>query len=120
MHRGLLDLRFVVVGVLVPDVAAEVDAESDGVVVMSDDSGSWLLRGEGVKRLSVDESVNCKSPTVVAGSSCFPARTSLEPAGRVVEAERNSRRLATVCDVLTLRLILLPPLVFTTTCRVSE
>jgi len=44
VQRGLLDLRFVDVGVLVPDVAAD-DAGCDSevarvVVVMSEDSGS--------------------------------------------------------------------------------
>lgn len=37
----------------------------------------------------------------------------MEPAGSVAEADKNSSRLATVCVGLTLRFMLLPPLVFT-------
>lgn len=106
MHLGLFDLRFVPVGVLVPDVVVDDGAGESAAsvaVVMSEDSGSCEARGEGVKRLSVDDSDNLSSLTVVAGSNCLPARRSLEPAGRVAEADRNSSRLATVCVGLTLR-----------------
>lgn len=107
MHRGLFDLRLVDVGVLVPDVVVE-DGAGESVasdVVISEDSGSCEPRGEGVKRLRVDDSVSLSSLTVVAGSSCLPARSSLEPAGSVAEAERNSNRLATVWVGLTFRFI---------------
>lgn len=43
MHRGLFDLRFVPVGVLVPDVVVDdgaVESVTRLVVVMSEDSGS--------------------------------------------------------------------------------
>lgn len=105
MHLGLFDLRLVDVGVLVPDVVVE-DGAGESVasdVVISEDSGSWEPRGEGVKRLRVDDSVSLSSLTVVAGSNCLPARRSLEPAGSVAEAERNSNRLATVWVGLTFR-----------------
>jgi len=91
---------FVEVGVLVPEVAAdETGCESKAarvVVVMSEGSGSWLFLGEGVKRFNVDDSSSLRSLTVVEGSSSLPPKTSLEPDGNVVEAERNSRTFATV------------------------
>jgi len=108
VQRGLLDLRgagFVDVGVLEPDVAADETgcaAEvASVVVVMSEDSGSWLLRNDGAKRFRVEDSSSLRSPTVVEGSSCLPPKTSLDSAGNVVEAERNSRTLATVWVGLT-------------------
>lgn len=106
MHRGLFDLRLVPVGVLVPDVVAEAGADESVarvVVVISDGSGSCEPRGDGVNRLSVEVADSWSSLTVVAGSSCLPARRSLEPAGSVAEADKNSSRLATVCVGLTLR-----------------
>lgn len=89
-----------------PDVVVDdgaVESVARVVVVMSEDSGSCEPRGEGVNRLRVEDSVNLSSLTVVAGSSCLPARRSLEPAGRVADADKNSSRLATVCVGLTLR-----------------
>ena len=71
VHRGLFDLRLVEVGVLVPEVAAE-----DASAGASEASGSWLFRGDGMNRLSVEDSSSFRSPTVVAGSSCLPANTS--------------------------------------------
>lgn len=59
MQRGLFDLRLVVVGVLVPDVLVDDGAGesvASVVVVISEDSGSCEPRGEGVKRLRVDDS----------------------------------------------------------------
>lgn len=99
VHLGLFDLRLVDVGVLVPDVVVEDgtgESVASDVVVISEDSGSCEPRDEGVKRLRVDDSESWSSLTVVAGSSCLPARRSLEPAGSVAEAERNCSKLATV------------------------
>ena len=99
-QRGLFDLRFVVVGVLVPDVVA--DDPTVVLTVASEVSGSWLFRGDGVKRFRVDFSSSSRSPTVVAGSNCLPPKTKVEPAGNVVGTERNCRTLDIVCVGLTL------------------
>lgn len=56
-----------------------------------------------MKRFKVEYSESWRSLTVVAGSSCLPAKINLEPTGRVAEADRNSRRFATVWVGLTLR-----------------
>lgn len=125
---------------LVPDVAVDdagCDSETARPVVISEASGSWLPRGEGVNRFRVEDSSSLRSLTVVEGSNCLPPKTSLEPVGNVVEAERNSRTLATVCVGLTLSgmpgdaldvplmlyrraILLLPPLVVTTIWMLSE
>lgn len=108
---------------LVPDVAVDdagCDSETARPVVISEASGSWLPRGEGVNRFRVEDSSSLRSLTVVEGSNCLPPKTSLEPVGNVVEAERNSRTLATVCVGLTLSGMLLPPLVVTTIWMLSE
>lgn len=102
------------VGVLVPDSTGVDDpvlfSEGAGglaivAVILSEVSGSWLLRGEGVRRFNAADSSKCSSLTVLAKSSCLPALISLEPAGSVVDAERNSRMFATVCSGLTFNLM---------------
>ena len=86
-----------------PEVAADEDGcDSEParvVVVISEDSGSWLFLG--VKRFKVDDSSSLRSPTVVEGSNCLPPKTSCEPAGNVVEADKNPSTLATVWLGLT-------------------
>jgi hypothetical protein len=66
--------------------------------------GEALLR-DGGSSCSVADSCNWSSATVLDGCSAFPSMTKWTSGGRVVEAERNSRILETVCTGRTLSLM---------------
>jgi len=72
-----------------------------------------VLPLEGEETFSMDVSSSFSSPTVVEGSSGLPSSMSCTSAGRVVEADRNSRTFETVWTGRTFNLIVLPPLICT-------
>jgi hypothetical protein len=103
-HRGLLDFLGVRV-VLAPATDVVVAVPEEAVDIFSDLLSESDCVDVGGSSLSVDDSLRSNSLTVREGSNCLSSSRILALAGRVVEADRNSRTFDTVCDGLTLSLI---------------
>ena len=100
-------------GVLVRDaVEAGVDVPETGFDSATAGGGSSAdgcigeaLRRVGGSSCNVADSCSFNSATVDEGSRALPSMMSRTSWGRVVEADRNSRRFSTVCTGLTLSLM---------------
>ena len=108
-HRGLLDffagvpdrgVEVCVAGVEVPDSAGVVP-----VAVVVPSCVGDAERRVGGSSLRVEVSCSLSSATVLKGSKGLPSMMRCTSAGRVVEADRNSRILETVWTGLMLSLI---------------
>ncbi len=106
-HRGLLDFRFEGVEGAVGVAAEGADCLAVAPSAEDDCEGSvGVVLREGTDNCRVDDSASLSSQTVVLGSSGFPSSMSrLSAAGKLVEAERNSRTLEMVWACLTFSLM---------------
>lgn len=101
---------FLFVGVAAPeDAGVDVEGVDGSVVMFSVDGGCegsvGVMLRDGEDSCKVDASSSLSSATVAAGSSGSPSSISRTSVGMFVEAERNSRTLATVCTGRTLSLM---------------